>query len=289
MVLLVLASALCDAQSATCTNWTYFNLPAPWGGSALGINRWGTVVGGASTGAGSRGFVRYSNGGFQAFAAPKASDTLFTRRNALGVTVGWYIDTTSVPRHHGVVVSGSSMVTVNYPGATDTVLTGINYWGSIVGYFSKDSYNTFDGFELKNGVFTRIHYPGSTQTFPVSISDKGIIIGTYSLSTTTAVLHGFVLANGAYTTFDHPKTLGLSVARTRLFDINGSGTIVGAYDIPPFPDNGLPFIYTNGIFKDITVPNSQDPIVLGINGYGYVIGKAGFSTGVGPFFEAHCQ
>jgi hypothetical protein len=37
------------------------------------------------------------------------------------------------------------------------------------------------------------------------------------------------------------------------------------------------------------VPNGQNPIVPGINGYGYVIGNASFSTGVGPSFKAHCQ
>lgn len=291
LLLLFSASALCHAQQATCTNWTYFHLPVPWGGSPQAINRWGTVVGGAkageTTGAPSFGFVRYLNGGFKTYAAPHASDTFFARRNALGVTVGWYLDTGSVKHYHGVVFSGSGTASVNYPGATDTILTGINYWGSIVGYYSKDSSKTFDGFELKNGKFTRIHFPGAAQTFPTSISDKGVVVGNYFVS--TAVTHGFVLENGVYKTFDHPKTSGLAVARTRPFDINASGAIVGAYDIPPFPDSGFPFIYVNGTFKDIVVPKGQSPIVAGINGYGYVVGSASFSTRAGPSFKAHCQ
>jgi hypothetical protein len=131
VLLILFTSVLCDSQTATCTNWTYFNLPASWSGSPQAINRWSTMVGiahprnrGDVT---AYGFVRYLNGGFKTYAVPNASATVFTRRNALGVTVGWYIDATSSEHHHGVVFSGSSMATVNYPGATDTVLTGINF------------------------------------------------------------------------------------------------------------------------------------------------------------------
>jgi len=102
--------------------------------------------------------------------APNASSTQFTRRNALGVTVGSYDS-------HGLVPSGTSLATVDYPGAESTQLSGINYWGSIVGNYSNRD-GTIGAFELKNGVFTPISYPGSVDTFAASISDKGMIVVT---------------------------------------------------------------------------------------------------------------
>lgn len=132
--LLLFASAFCHAQTATCTNWKFFQVPLPWtGGFPGGINRWGTIVGGADPAQppGSStisGFVRYSNGGFKTYMAPNASQTFFERRNALGVTVGWYLDNSN--HFHGLVFSGSSIATLDYPNANpDTEILGINYWG----------------------------------------------------------------------------------------------------------------------------------------------------------------
>lgn len=69
--------------------------------------------------------------------APNASRTYLTRRNAQGVTVGWYAD--QAQDVHGLVVSGCKAVTVDYPGAA-TILGGVNYWGTIVGIWSNTSF-----------------------------------------------------------------------------------------------------------------------------------------------------
>jgi len=267
--LFLFASVHCDAQTATCTNWKFFQAPSPWTGSAArGINRWGTIVGsaGQSNSANWFGFVRYSNGGFKTYMAPNASQTTFTRRNALGITVGWYLDNAN--HFHGLVFSGSSVATVDYPNANpDTEITGINYWGTIVGFdfTNGHSYGNF-AFKLKNGKFTRISYPGSSSTYVSSISDKGVILGSYLDS--QGLEHGFILESGVYTTVDNPKADPLQ--GQSLADINSSGMIVGGY----YDSNGIAhsFIYINGLLKDIVPPNGFYTIVGGINGYGYVTG-----------------
>ena len=129
VLLLISGSILSNAQTATCTNWKFFNLPSPAGLSTIprGINRWDTVVGyGQSSDASTAlGFIRYSNGAFKTYAAPNASRTYLTRRNALGVTVGWY--TASANQNaRGLVLSGSNTATVNYPGANESILLGIH-------------------------------------------------------------------------------------------------------------------------------------------------------------------
>jgi hypothetical protein len=284
--LLLFASALCDAQTATCTNWKFFSV----GKSTTdpqGINRWGTVVGngrnaGSTTGF---GFVRYSNGNVQ-----KYSGMGFQRRNAQGVTVGW--GGQSQPQ--GLVLSGSSVGTVDYPngGVTATGFLGINYWGTIVGIWS-DTNPPFTGpwhsFKLKNGVFTTISYPGSSITNVTSISDKGVIVGYYNYYSFNGhhyPNHGFTLANGVYKTLDNPKASLAANNGTVLNDINSSGTIVGTYRPSDNLDHG--FIYINGIFKDVKVPNFPASRVNGINGYGDITGIA-YGSGSVTAYTAHCQ
>ncbi len=285
MFLLFFASILCDAQTATCTNWKFFNLRRFTNAhGAQGINRWGTVVGYSSKGGPAYGFIRYSNGGYKTYMVPNASETFFNRRNTLGVTVGWYTDTSApIPFPHGLVVSGSSRATVDYPGATGTMLLGVNYWGTIVRVWSTTNSaftGSWDSFKLKNGVFTTIHYPGSYTTNATSISDKGVIVGWYEDFVFPGI-HGFKLENGVCTTIDNPKGFG----GTDLFDISSSGTIVGKYF---HAGSDFGFIYSSGTFKDVTVPNyTVSSTVNGINGYGDITGTAYGNGSI--LFTAHCQ
>lgn len=284
-VLLVLTCAIAPAQTATCTNLRTFKFSYPLLRTLpSGINRWDTVVGYTYDPSSiAQAFTRYSNGNVKLYSAPNSQGTIFWRRNVQGVNVGNYYDTTSAHHAHGLVISGTSTATVNYPGATDTVLRGINYWGSIVGVYL-DSSGNWRGFELKNGKFTKIDYPGAISTSPSSISDKGVIVGSYMTGHlgTAGHGHGFVLQSGAYKSLNNPKGVG---GGTYLEDINSSGVIVGVY----FPnENPQAFMYINGVLKDIQVPNGTSTTVSGINGYGYLTGETtinGASTG----YIMHCQ
>lgn len=282
--------SLCNAQNATCTNWKYLHPVSPWLSIVpQGINRWGTVVGSTYKSTGPHGssvtygYVHYSNGTFSTYMAPNASNTYFTRRNALGVTVGAYADSSLLQHQHGLVMSGSNMVTVDYPGATDTWLSGINYWGTIVGNYYDSSHPEGGAFKLKNGVFTNILYPGSVSTAVTSISDNGVIVGRYH-DYNPPYIHGFILTNGIYATLNNPKGSASGGQGTTLQDINGSGVIVGSFTPPTGGTNG--FIYINSSFKYVTVPNFGFSPVDGVNGYGYVVGTYG--SGINAY-TAHCQ
>ena len=289
MFLSLFASVLCGAQTATCTSWKFFKAPAPWASDPSGINRWGTVVGSAKNPSQVfYGYIRYSNGAFNTYMAPNASLTSFVRRNAQGVTVGFYDDTSATPETHGLVVSGSSVATVDYPGAVRTQLAGINYWGTIVGTYTDSSRSRSDGFKLKNGVFTRIQYPGSTTTYVSNISDTGVIVGIY-FDQVFPSRHGFILDQGVYKTLDNPNGSVGNGGGTILTDINSSGAIVGYYLVG---SNAYSFIYGNGVFKDIKPPNGTYTRVTGINGYGYVTGSTftpTFTDSNYKSFTAHCQ
>ena len=288
--LLLFVSIHSNAQTATCTNWQFFST-----GFSTAINRWGTVVGvtASPNHPAWEGFVRDSNGNFTTYNVPNSSLTWINRRNAKGDTVGYYTDGTAAVKlcptcthDHGYLLSGGTPLTVDYPGAQRTWLTGINYWGTIVGNYMTPSGST-GAFRLKNGVLTSIHFPGSTSTGASSISDTGVIVGSYADA--QGLGHGYILQNGVYTTLDDPKADPST--GTRVDDINSSGAIVGSYYVSP-PGSGAiahSFIYINGVFKEIIVPDAIYVGVTGLNGYGDVTGTANFAPLNYTYFTARCQ
>jgi hypothetical protein len=277
-VVLVFASILCAGQTnATCDHWTFFK-----SFSASGINRWNTVVGTGTLADGSTiGFVRYSNGGVTTYKFPNGTQTHFSKRSASGVTVG------DIDFSHGLIVSSSSATTIDYPGAPQTILTGVNKWDSMVGTYQYNDDADFGpewtGFKMyKNGSFTPIGGPsGAINTNPTSISDTGIVVGGYEGSDiepfTAHPSHGFVLANGVYKTLSYPNAF-----RTSLNDINSAGVIVGSWINSD--GNGGGFLFVNGKFKNVLAPGGESTAVNGINDYDYVTGTSSAGS-----FIAHCQ
>jgi hypothetical protein len=282
-VVLVFASILCAGQTkATCDHWTFFK-----SFSASGINQWNTVVGSATESGGIpqfppvSGYIRWANGGVQKYKFPGATETRFSKRNASGVSVG------DVDFNHGLIVTGSSATTIDYPGAPQTILTGINKWDSMVGSYQYNDDADFGpewtGFKMwKNGSFARIEPPGALNTNPNSISDTGIVVGWYVAADEAVPFapdpsHGFVLANGVYKTVSYPNAFG-----TSLNDINSAGVIVGSWG--GSDGNGGGFLFVNGKFKDVLTPGGASTAVNGINDNGYVTGTSSAGS-----FIAHCQ
>ncbi len=83
--------------------------------------------------------------------------------------------------------------------AAASVATGLNDRGEVVGYYS-DGTDTY-GFIYSAGSFQIVQFPiGALSTVPLSINDADQIVGYYiDLS---GKRHGFMLANGSYTTID---------------------------------------------------------------------------------------
>jgi len=221
--------------------------------------------------------VRESDGTYHYYRVPNSTSTSFLHRSNLGVNVGFYSDSAYIT--HGLVVSGTNYVTVDYPGETVTELTSINKDGTIIGFHQNPGSGTF---RVKNGVFQDINYPGSNSTLAASINDNGVIVGTF-YDPFDSTNHGFILQNGAYTRLDNPKADREN--GTRLKDLNNSGGIVGWYYVGPI---GHSFIYKNGVFADIDPPNANYTLVSGMNDLGDVVGTTNLPSGY-VMFTAHCQ
>lgn len=110
--------------------------------------------------------------------------------------------------------SGFTIPAANGKGSTPT---GINKWGSVVGYYPTTA--GYDSF-VWNGAVTTVRVPGQVRTYAQSINSAGWIVGYYG----TNQIHGF-LRNPKYTTLDVPG----SGNQTYATSINDAGQVAGVY------------------------------------------------------------
>lgn len=210
----------------------------------------------------TQGFTRSSGGTLASFNPPNAIASGMQATNSLGHQAGWF---TSPDQHtHAFLLQGSDFEPIDFPDSPDTWATGINNDDEIVGGYRTAA--GYDGFLLRHKHFTRIHFPGSSTTWANAINDFGIIVGWYWVN---GIQHGFVRIKEKYFTLD-------AGSGTSLNGINNSGEIVGVY-FPQIDPQG--FIYTNGEFRDVTVPGSAITNLDGLNDKGQITGPAYFSDG----------
>ena len=145
----------------------YTVLDAPFAGAfntrPRGINDYGAIVGSYDTIAGRHAFM-LSRGRFRRLTVPFAGADRFALAgtiNNLGQVLGAYQDVTG--SLHGFLISDGESVTINAPGAVDTLPTGINDLGQIVGVYA-DARGAVHSFFESNGRFRTIDLPGADAT-----------------------------------------------------------------------------------------------------------------------------
>ena len=110
---------------------------------------------------------------------------------------------------------GGVYTTIDVPGSTYTVATGINDMGEVFGFY-RDSSGDLSGFVENGGVLTTIDPPGSTNAVVGGVNDLGQIVGGYGpsghisggflavpLTPTLTTLVSFNGANGANGAFPY--------------------------------------------------------------------------------------
>ncbi|HLJ96691.1 MAG TPA: PEP-CTERM sorting domain-containing protein [Gemmataceae bacterium] len=164
--------------------------------------------------------------------------------------------------------------TIDVPGSAQTVATGINDAGQIVGYYNNH------GFLLSNGVYTTLDAPGSVGTQAMGINNAGQVVGCYTGVGDAAVTHGFILSGGSYSPLDVPRSFGGNYPQisTSATGINESGVVVGTFVYPtstkpPVSGAGV-FLLSAGVYKDVSEPGGISG-AGGINNAGQIVGYAG--------------
>ena len=126
------------------------------------------------------------------------SRTRMSRFNTMGLALLFAVYIVSSGR-----ADQPGFTTIDFPGAFDTIASGINPAGDIVGWYSNGRGE--HGFLLSKGAFTAIDVPGATfGTEAAGINPEGDIVGTYYTPTDGFCPHGFLLSKGAFTTIDFP-------------------------------------------------------------------------------------
>ena len=184
---------------------------------------------------------------------------------ALGVTVA----TLSM-------ASAQTYTTVDFPGATTTVLSGgPNPQDTFIGAYV-DTSGVQHGFTLKKGVFTSFDAPASTATTPNWISPEGVIVGSYLDLTGSS--HGFILKGGTYTTLDFPGAAG-----TVLSSVNPSGEMSGATCVVASCGSGVTHSFVvskKGAFTSFEPPGAVSSSTSTVIPSGAVFGSYTDSGGV---------
>lgn len=137
---------------------------------------------------------------------------------------------------HGFLLSNGVFTSIDYPGAGSTEAWRINDQHVILGRYKGTTDAKWHLYLLNAGIFTPVaDFPGAAEIAPDGYAHvgglnlQGDIVSTYCLAScnnpATAVLHGYLLSGGAYTTIDPPGALF-----TMAFGINSSDEIVGVYE-----------------------------------------------------------
>lgn len=202
---------------------------------AVAINCNGDIVGdyakGVNNGNGQDFGFLLRAGVYSTIRFPNSDQTIAAGINSNGDIVGWYKNNAGT---HGFLLSSGVYTSIDFPGAAaDTEPWKVNDSGEIAGRYRGASDGKYHLFVLSNGTFTPIpDVPNSFETEGIEdggLNNLGEIAGNYCSAKpcslgTVGILHGFLLSNGVYTTFDYPGS-----AVTIAFGINSSDVVVGGY------------------------------------------------------------
>ncbi len=164
-----------------------------------------------------------------------------------------------------------TFITLDYPGGTDTHVTGID-GNNVVGQYNDSSYNTH-GFvyNLSTSSYTAIlNYPGATNgTYPGGISGNNIV-GWYQLSDN--YFHGFLYNESAYTPLNDPLAGNDSTLDGTIATGISGNNIIGYYRDSAGETHG--FLYNGSVYTPLDDPLAgnnhsylfQGTYALGISG-----------------------
>jgi uncharacterized membrane protein len=179
-------------------------------------------------------------------------------------------------------IDAASFISLVVPGSSFTLPLDINEHGEIVGRYAAAGH-THGFLRDEAGNYTTIDFPGSIFTVLGAISDSGAIAGWYSLPTSPAVRHGFVLKNGTFVTVDPPGSIF-----TNIIGINERGDLSGRYCVSGCAALGSGafhgFAVRDGVLDTFDVPGANETSPLKLEPNGTLIGVFANVGGPGRLF-----
>jgi len=197
---------------------------------------------------------------FTTIDVPGAGYTEVFGVNSNGDMVGNYGTNTNIDSH-GFKYSNGTFSYYDYPGEPETVGTGINDSGLIVGYGTAGA--TAVGFSYDGTSFTTIKDGNSSATYAGGVNNAGEIVGGAG---SIGATKGFALLGVRFKTLKVPG-LNLAVEGT---GVNKFGTIVGVVSDATANEHG--FLCRGNACQTLDFPGATRTEALGINDAGIVVG-----------------
>lgn len=241
--------------------------PGVYSTDAVGINASGQIAGNYTDRNGfTYGFL-YNAGVYTTIDVPGSVYTEALGINSAGQVVGTYNNGVN---NIGFLYSNGVYTTINPPASIGSVAVRINNSGDIVGDYTRQQ-NSQSGFLYTNGTYTTLSVPGEIVAVQ-GINDFGEIAGEYD--DLSLNFHGFLYSNGSYVTVEPPNA-----AYSQALGINKSGQVVGFYaaaGVPPPPGESSTdygFLYSNGVYTTLDVPDLSESSAMAINNYSQIVGN----------------
>jgi uncharacterized membrane protein len=156
---------------------------------------------------------------------------------------------------------------IDFPRSPDTVATGLNSRGDVVGLYGPNLpiyEGTEQSYVLEGNTFQQLIYPGASYTLGQGIDKSRRIVGWYSNADGNA--HAFLRKGKEYSNIDFP-----GADNTIASNINDAGEIIGVhYQNTTGTVHG--FVSSKGAYTTIDPPNSTYTEALGINSAGVIVG-----------------
>jgi hypothetical protein len=178
-------------------------------------------------------------------------------------------------------------VQIAAPGALETIASGNNDAGTIVGIYTVAESLEQRAFVLQHDVFTDVPPLEGWEVHPVDVNNKGQVVGTL-YHRETGDTYGFLFSQGAYTFFDIPDGLYGWVS-----GLNDHGHIVGSYFNFEYVLEDDPhstaccwrgFLLKDGVYTIINATKDASTAPVGINNAGHI---AGTFYRPGDFWRGH--
>ncbi len=252
-----IAGAL-PAQAAY--NYTTIDYPGAVATQVFGVNSQGNIVGTASDGIASIGFVYNPRTAiFTVLPNFPGLDTSAIGINEPGVVVGAVTDL-NTSFQSGSILDKGAFTIFDHPGSSFfTVARGINDPGLITGYADTDGGNTVSGFIYDRKLNSFIDFlPSPNFTIAHGINNKGEVVGNVFYSADEAFpgsapgQYGFLRRkNGAITLFR------VNGGQTRARGIAESGLITGNYNDGATQRGFVTSLSSQSGFQSVTVPAAR--------------------------------
>jgi hypothetical protein len=238
------------------------------------INERGDVTGFYNDPSGATiSFVRFRDGRFSPPLIEPNDDSSFTQARSLNrdrVVCGYYLN---AGFFHGFFFTANAYTEYDVPGATNTVITGINDAGDFAGEFTTPT-SSFVAYSNIGGTVAAISIPGAMTSTCFAINSADEIVGDYTDA--SSLIHGFYQdpSGGLVFPIDPP-----GATSTFPFGISNRSVIVGRFVDSSGLGHGF-LLRLPGEYVQFDYPGAVFTSLNGINSHGLLCGRYDDGSGI---------